>query len=131
MTLIGSAFVTTPILAEQPPLRAVSAVEYEPHEILFEPAEADRPERRIVRIRLVAPGIADKEKFGFEVIEADFQSLCDSEGLRIVAESAPNAREIIVSVASGRVPFGETVPNVVQYFDAFSVDGDTCVWVGL
>ncbi|TDT75026.1 hypothetical protein BDE40_1750 [Litoreibacter halocynthiae] len=117
--------------ADQAPLQAVSAVEYLPHEVLFEPPGTDDPARRIVRIRLLAPQIVDQKQFGFDVIESDFQALCESEGLRIVAESAPNAREIVVSVASEAMPFGESAPNVVQYFDLFAVVDGTCVWGGL
>ncbi|RLJ60393.1 hypothetical protein BCF46_0592 [Litoreibacter meonggei] len=117
--------------AEAVPLRGLSAVDYLPHEVLFEPAGAYDAVRRLVRMRLVAPQIADQEQFGFDVVEPDFQALCDGEGLRIVAEFAPNAREIVVSVASEAVPFGESAPNVVQYFDLFGVEGNTCVWGGL
>ena len=117
--------------AEQPPLRALSAVEYQPHEVLFEPPGAYDAVRRLVRMRLVAPQIADQEQFGFDVVEPDFQVLCDGEGLRIVAKFAPNAREIVISVASEPVAFGESAPNIVQYFDLFSVEGNTCVWGGL
>ncbi|SFR55437.1 DUF6497 family protein [Litoreibacter janthinus] len=117
--------------AESKPLRAVSGVEYLPFENLFEPPGAYDAVRRMVRMRLVAPQIANRAQFGFEVIEPDFQALCESEGLRIVAEFAPNAREIVVSVASEEVPFGESAPNVVQYFDLFTVEDGTCVWGGI
>lgn len=117
--------------AEDAPLRAVSVVDYTPHEVLFEPAGAYEAVRRMVRVRLIAPQIADQEMFGFEVIEADFQVLCESAGLAAVAKFAPNAREIIISVASQVLPFGESAPNVVQYFDVFSVQDHTCIWGGL
>ncbi|WP_281858008.1 DUF6497 family protein [Litoreibacter halocynthiae] len=117
--------------ADQAPLQAVSVVEYLPHEVLFEPHGTDDAARRIVRMRLLAPQIVDQKQFGFDVIESDFQALCESEGLRIVAESAPNAQEIVVSVASEAMPFGESAPNVVQYFDLFTVVDGTCVWGGL
>ena len=117
--------------AEQVPLRAVSSVEYAPHEVLFEPAGADETARKMVRLRLVAEELSDQESFGFEAIESDFQALCEGEGLRIVAKFAPNAREIVVSVASQAVPFGESAPNVVQYFDVFNVVDGACVWSGL
>jgi len=117
--------------AEQASLRALSEVNYLHHEVLFEPPGAYDAVRRVVRMRLLAPQIADQKQFSFEVLEPDFQALCDSEGLRIVAEFAPNAREIVVSVASEALPFGESAPNVVQYFDLFNVEDDTCVWGGL
>lgn len=128
---LAGAIATGAASAEQPPLRASSEVEYLPHEVLFEPPGAYDAVRRMVRMRLVAPQIADQQEYGFDVVEQDFQKLCDSEGLRIVAEFAPNAREIVVSVASEPVPFGESAPNVVQYFDLFRVEDGTCVWGGL
>ena len=131
LTALTMLIATGAASAEQAPLRAVSAVKYLSHEVLFEPHGSYEAVRRIVRVRLVAKEIADQDLYGFEVIEKDFQALCDSEGLRIVAKFAPNAREIVVSVASETVPFGDSAPNVVQYFDVFSVTDGTCVWGGL
>ena len=131
LTALAMLMATGTASAEVVPLRGLSPVDYLPYEVLFEPAGAYDAVRRLVRIRLVAPQIVDQEQFSFDVVEPDFQVLCDSEGLRIVAEFAPNAREIVVSVASETVPFGESAPNVVQYFDLFSVEGNTCVWGGL
>ena len=123
--------VTGPALAEQAALRAVSAVQYLPSEVLFEPADADESVRKTVRLRLVAAELADQTRYGFEAIEPDFLALCEGEGLRIVANFAPNAREVVVSVSSAAVPFGDSVPNVVQYFDVFTIIDGTCVWGGL
>jgi len=131
LAALAMVIATGAASAEQASLRALSGVDYLPYEVLFVPSDADAAARDMVRMRLVAPQIADQEQFGFEVIEPDFQMLCEHEGLRIVAESAPNAREIVVMVASESVPFGDSAPNVVQYFDLFNVEDDTCVWGGL
>jgi hypothetical protein len=131
LSALALVIATGTACAEQAPLRAVSAVNYWPYEVLFEPTGAYEAVRRMVRLRLVAAEIADQESYGFDLIERDFQALCDSEGLRLVAKFAPNAREIVVSVASEAMPFGDSAPNVVQYFDVFSVTDGTCVWGGL
>ncbi|MEP3345570.1 MAG: DUF6497 family protein [Litoreibacter sp.] len=117
--------------AEQDALIALSDVQYQRHEVLFEPAGAYEAVRRVVRLRLVANEIADQSNFGFDVIERDIQSLCDTEGLRIVSKFAPNATEIVISVAAEKTVFGEPAPSIVQYFDVFSVVDGTCVWGGL
>lgn len=131
LAALALMIATGTVSAEQVPLRAVSGVEYIPHEVLFEPAGAYEAVRRMVRMRLVATEIADQDLYGFDVIEQDFQALCEGEGLRIVAKFAPNARELVVSVASEVTAFGDSTPNVIQYFDVFTVTDGTCVWGGL
>ena len=32
-----------------------------------------------------------------------------------------------ISLASAEVPFGEAAPDIVQFFEAFSVDAGTCL----
>lgn len=108
-----------------------SGLRYTVHETLFEPAGAYDDARRLVRLRFVAPEISDPEHYGIAQIEADFQTLCDAHGVEIVAQFAPNARQIVISVSAEPVAFGDSAPNVVQYFDLFRVDDNTCVWEGI
>ncbi|PTX56647.1 hypothetical protein C8N43_1307 [Litoreibacter ponti] len=112
-------------------LRGPSGVTYALHEMRFEPDGAYEAARRTVRLRFVAPKLEDNIRYGFAVIEADFQALCDEAAVPAARKFAPNAREIVISVASEPRPFGETAPNVVQYFDLFRFSGDTCIWEGL
>lgn len=128
---ISLALVATAAQAEPPVLVAPSGLGYAQEDPLFEPIGAYEGARRTVRLRFVAPELANPERFGFEVVEPDFQALCDQVGPEIVANSAPNAHQVIISVASEPVVFGESAPSVVQYFDLFRVEGDTCIWEGI
>ncbi|WP_159807819.1 DUF6497 family protein [Litoreibacter roseus] len=85
----------------------------------------------VLRVRYVAPQIADTSTYGFDVIEPDLSYLCETHGLLLRSERAPDTREIVISIASEPIAFGETTPEVVQYFDVFRVDSDHCIWSGL
>ena len=108
-----------------------SGMKAELHETIFEPVGVTASTAKVLRLRYVAAEVADKEAFGFNQIEADFVWLCTRDGLEFVTSSAPMIEQIIVSISSEIVPFGETAPNVVQYFDAFKLESQTCIWEGL
>ena len=97
-------------------------------DVLFEPPGAYDAARQLVRLRYVSEELPE---YSFERISGDFQELCERDGLAVADDFAPNATQLIVSLSSEPVVFGETAPNVVQYFDAFRRDGDTCIWEGL
>ncbi|WP_298292814.1 DUF6497 family protein [uncultured Litoreibacter sp.] len=99
------------------------------HETRLEPKGVPTHSVNTVRLRYVAPNLGDT--FSFEQIEGDFTHLCATFGLMTRAQSAPDAGQIIISIASQQTAFGESAPNVVQYFDAFSVQNDACIWEGL
>jgi hypothetical protein len=84
-----------------------------------------------VRLRYVSDQLSDNAAFGFERIEQDFSHLCHQFGLMARTRSAPNAEQIIISMASAPTAFGETAPQVVQYFDSFRIESDRCIWDGL
>ena len=124
-------FAATPLWAESVAPVVPSGLSYAAQEVLFEPSGAYDAARKVVRLRFVAPELADPEAFGFAAIEADFQALCDAVGVATVAKFAPNARQIIISVAAEPVQFGDSAPSVVKYFDLFQVENGTCIWEGL
>ena len=101
------------------------------HELRLEPQGAVTHGVQTVRLRYVSEQLADAETFGFERIEQDFSHLCHQFGLRARGRSAPKAGQIIISMASAPTAFGESVPEVVQYFDSFRVESDRCIWEGL
>ncbi|MEM9434859.1 MAG: DUF6497 family protein [Pseudomonadota bacterium] len=100
-------------------------------EVIFEPVGALASSASQVRLRYVAPLIADIELFGFDRLEGDFLYLCQQDGLKITTGAAPRATRVIVSIASVPLAFGETAPNITQYFDAFLIKENTCIWEGL
>lgn len=101
------------------------------HEVRLEPVGVPTLSVTAVRLRYVLPAIGGASAVEFERIEPDFQYLCETDGLKHRAKSAPNAEQIVISIASAQTAFGEIAPDVVQYFDAFDVREDTCIWGGL
>ncbi len=108
-----------------------SGLTHELQDVVFEPQGAHMGAVRVVRVRFVQPALVGEDAISFEKLEPDFQHLCDTEGLAQKEKSAPNAQEIIISIASAPVAFGETAPDVVQYIDAFTVENGACIWAGL
>ena len=121
-------FLATPVMAEIVPPSGIRA---ELHETIYDPKGVPTSSAKTLRLRFVAAEIADTDAFDFATLEQDFEWLCTETGLPLVAETAPMVAEIIVSISSQIVAFGETAPSVVQYFDAFRVENAACIWEGL
>lgn len=121
------ALITMPALADTT-LQLGSGLTVTRDEVLFEPPGAYDAARRLVRLRYVSDQLPS---LSFDRISGDFQELCERDGLAVARDFAPNATQLIVSLSSEAVAFGETAPNVVQYFDAFRREGDTCIWEGI
>ena len=87
------------------------------------------PHGLTMRFRFVAPEIA-KAGGGvdFESAVADMQALCEGFALPRIADLGPQPAQIVISLSDRPVPFGEAAPEVTQFFEAFSVDGNTCNW---
>ena len=82
-----------------------------------------------MRFRFVAPAIArDSGTVDFESAVADMQALCEGFALPRIAGLGPQPAQIVISLSDRAVPFGESAPDVTQFFEAFSIDGTTCTW---
>lgn len=77
------------------------------------------------RFRFVAPGLTPGES---EAAAADMQALCDSYALPRTDGMVPQPQQIIISLASAEVRFGDAAPNVTQFFEAYSVTNGACIW---
>jgi Family of unknown function (DUF6497) len=86
---------------------------------------APGPEGAAARFRFLAPGLGPDD---FETVSADMQAICDSFALGRISGMVPEPQQIIVSFASAEVPFGEAAPDVVQFFESYRVEGDSCIW---
>lgn len=125
---------TEPVALTQAPdgtITLPSGLVLRQHELRLEPQGAVSHGVQTVRLRYVSEQLSDSAVFGFEQIEQDFSHLCHQFGLMVRGRSAPNAEQIIISMASAPTAFGESVPEVVQYFDSFRVENDRCIWEGL
>lgn len=101
------------------------------HKLRLKPQGAVTHGVQTMRLRYVSGQLSDDQAFGFDRIEQDFSHLCDQFGLTARGRSAPKAGQIIISLASVPTAFGETAPEVVQYFDSFRVENNRCIWEGL
>lgn len=90
----------------------------------------DRPAYGLTyRYRFVAPDVGRLlEEEGFEAVEGDMAWLCETYALPRLAQTGPAPSTIIISLGAAETPFGEAVPDVVQLFEAYRPEGDTCVW---
>lgn len=85
------------------------------------------PEGQTARFRFVAPAIAT-EAVSFDTSVADMQYLCDTYALPRVTGAGALPQQIVISLSSAPVPFGEPAPDVTQFFEAFSLDKGACIW---
>lgn len=80
-------------------------------------------EGAVARFRFVVPGLRAQDDW-----TADMQALCDSYALKRVQGMVPAPRQIVISLAGQAVPFGEAAPDVVQFFEAYSIRTGSCIW---
>lgn len=83
------------------------------------------------RFRFVGPWIrAGRKEMSYEQIEADMAFLCTDYALPRIANIGPRPAVVIISVAEREVPYGEAMPDVVQLFEAYRPEEDSCIWEG-
>jgi hypothetical protein len=86
------------------------------------------PEGLTARFRFIAPGIAEGGGVDFETAAADMEFLCQSYALPRIAATGPAPSQVVISLSASAVPFGEAAPDVTQFFEAYRIDGATCIW---
>lgn len=90
---------------------------------------APGPDGLTARFRFVAPAIArDTGTVDFQTASADMQHLCRSFALPRLSDIGPKPRQIVISLSDKPVPFGEAAPDTTQFFEAYAIDGDDCIW---
>ena len=75
------------------------------------------------RFRFVAPGLAADDD-----ASADMEALCNGFALPRIGGMVPAPQQIIIVLADREVPFGEAAPDAVQFFEAYSVKDNACMW---
>ncbi|MGQ0565193.1 MAG: DUF6497 family protein [Gemmobacter sp.] len=81
-----------------------------------------------VRYRFIAPAIGPGGDVDFETAAADMEHLCQTYALPRVVSGGPRPAQIVISLSDMAVPFGAAAPEATQFFEAYSLDGDTCIW---
>lgn len=81
-----------------------------------------------LRFRFVAPAIAPGGGVAFEAAYGDMQALCQTYAMPRMADFGPQVQQIVISLAAAPVVFGESAPDVAQFFEAYRVEDGTCIW---
>lgn len=85
-------------------------------------------EELILRVRFLAPAIArDGGTVAHDVASADMLYLCEAFVLPQIAAGPDSPTQVILSLSDIAVPFGEANPDATQFFEAYIVDGDSCI----
>jgi len=84
------------------------------------------PQGQTARFRFVAPGIAGE--VDFDTAAADMQHLCDTYALPRVTSNATLPQQIVITLSAEPVPFGQAAPGVTQFFEAYSLQDNSCIW---
>jgi hypothetical protein len=86
---------------------------------------APGPEGASARFRFLVPGLAQDD---FATAQDDMAALCVSYALPRISGTVPEPQQVIISFSAEDVPFGDAAPGVVQFFEAYRPEGDTCIW---
>ena len=81
------------------------------------------PQGATARFRFVVPGLQPDED-----ASADMQAVCDGYALPRTDGMVPAPQQIVITFADRAVPFGEPAPDAVQFFEAYSLHGASCIW---
>jgi len=77
-----------------------------------------------MRYRFVVPAIGDRGRIRFADVADDFQLLCDV----LLRDLDWSQGDIVISYSSAELPFGEIAPEIVQFFQPFSIQDGRCIW---
>jgi len=87
---------------------------------------APGPEGLTARFRFLAPAIAGE--VDFEAAAEDMHWLCETFALPRLSVLGPQPSQVVISLADREIPFGQTDPAAVQFFEAYRPAGDVCEW---
>ncbi|MEQ8901581.1 MAG: DUF6497 family protein [Roseovarius sp.] len=124
----GMAFVLLALpcaaAAQEEVLRLPSGLEARVHEVL-----TDRPAGGglTYRFRFVAEGFEGGEA-GLERVMEDLDWLCVTYALPRLSNIGPQPGRVVISLADRPSEFGVYDPAVIQVFEAYRPEGDTCIW---
>lgn len=82
------------------------------------------------RFRFIAPEIArEGGSIDYDTAAADMDFLCDSYALpRLDTITGPRPAQVVISLSDIAVDFGVMAPEATQFFEAYSIGPDGCVW---
>jgi hypothetical protein len=89
-------------------------------EVLFEQEPVP-----LARFRFVVPAIA-QGAVSFGDLLPDIEYLCGTVAVPALAANGWTTGEIVISLSEQELTFGENAPDITQYFQPFSIQGDAC-----
>ena len=78
------------------------------------------------RFRFLAPALATG--VGYDKVEGDFGYLCAEYALPDLMNQGAEVAQVVISLSSKELEFGETQPDIIQFFEAFRVEEGLCIW---
>lgn len=91
--------------------------------------DAPGAEGMAARFRFIAPAISKEGgTVDLETASLDMQFLCETYALSRLSNQGPVPSQIIISLADRAVVFGEPAPEATQFFEAYRIEGTTCIW---
>ncbi len=116
------ALAAAPVLAaEEAPIALPSGLQAHLQETI-----TDQPGSGLVyRFRFFAPEFTGQEDFDIQT--ADLEHLCNDYAIPRIAEIGPQPNRIVISLADRPSEFGQFDEAVMQIFETFSLQSDTCI----
>lgn len=116
-----ACLLATPALAYDVP----SGQPVDLHEVLID----DVGNQTLLRFRFLAPKIArDTGDISYGEAGPDMEHLCETVALPYSRDFELEGEVVVISLADRVVEFGTADPEATQFFDAFRIDGDACIW---
>jgi hypothetical protein len=113
--------LATPLAAAEVP----SGQDVVLHEVLIDAQETVT----WLRFRFLAPQIAVGEgQVTYEVAGRDMLHLCEAVALPYIDEYTLNGDKVVISFMSRITEFGQSDPDVTQYFESFRPENGVCMW---
>lgn len=78
------------------------------------------------RFRFVAPEIGQEGR-EYQDVEVDMQFLCESFAIPRVADIGPLPNQIVISFSQQETEFGVANEDVIQFFEAYRIEDETCI----
>ncbi len=124
--VLAAATLATPALAQPVAVPSGQPVEF---------VEVIRDVRSVRglswRFRFVAREIdRNSGSVTFESAALDMDHLCQNFAIQRLPIIGARPGEIVISFSSAPLEFGEVNPEITQFFEVYSVQGDKCVWEG-
>lgn len=83
----------------------------------------------VLRMRYVMPAIAT-QSLDYNDVSADFEHLCTTHAVPEAKSLQTPVQQIVISLSDQETEFGVSNPDATQYFEAFNLETDICIWEG-